>query len=89
MLSEESEDQYEQNIDNFKKGFSAPALQRQSTVGLVTNFNLIYMILISITDVFIRNLEESKKDGYFEINSADIEKEVEVVSETEVSPLEF
>ena len=92
ILSEESEDQYEADVEKFKEGFSEPALKRQSTVGLVTNFNMIYMILISITDLFIKNVEFSKnRKDYFEISDKDseIQKDVDDAFEIDVSPLDF
>ena len=51
------------------------------------------MILIGITDVFIENVELAKaqKKAYYEISESaeDIAKEVDAVSETEVSTLAF
>ena len=51
-----------------------------TTIGLVTNFRLIYMILIGITDLFMQNLKESQtQEDYFDLsleNDSELKEEV-------------
>mmetsp|Transcript_23875 Transcript_23875/g.36559 ORF Transcript_23875/g.36559 Transcript_23875/m.36559 type:complete len:87 (+) Transcript_23875:807-1067(+) len=53
-LDEEEGDEWKQN---FKKNFTASQIHRQTTLSLVSNVNMCYMILIGLTDLFKRRCE--------------------------------
>ena len=42
-------------MESFKKDFSTKSLQQESIITLVTNFNLIYLTLIGMTDLAHKN----------------------------------
>lgn len=56
-LDEKSSNQENEmiKIEDFTSNFSSEQIEEQGIISLVTNFNLIYMTLLGLTDIFIKN----------------------------------